>query len=128
MPVTTTCPSCQTVYNLADSLRGKKVRCKECQEPFVVGAAAGRELAPFAQAGRVTPSRPRTRPLAPAGGRFREDEAEAEVPRRSARRWREEDEDEVPQRRGRPVAKSRLPLVLVLSIGGVLLAAGVGVG
>lgn len=37
MPIPTTCPSCQTVYPLADHLRGKKVRCKNCGETIQVG-------------------------------------------------------------------------------------------
>jgi predicted Zn finger-like uncharacterized protein len=30
MPITATCPHCQTAHRLADTLRGKKVRCKQC--------------------------------------------------------------------------------------------------
>lgn len=36
MSITTTCPGCSTSYDLADTLRGKKVRCKSCSEVFVV--------------------------------------------------------------------------------------------
>jgi HEAT repeat protein len=41
MPIQTTCPACERGYTLPDTQRGKRVRCKNCQETFVVGAAAG---------------------------------------------------------------------------------------
>jgi hypothetical protein len=37
MAVSATCPGCSVTYNLADTLRGKKIRCKSCSEVFVVG-------------------------------------------------------------------------------------------
>src|SRR5207245_170973 len=36
MPIKTTCPNCAAVYNLADTMRGKQVKCKSCQEAFTV--------------------------------------------------------------------------------------------
>jgi HEAT repeat protein len=36
MPISTACPQCQTEYNLADQMRGKRARCKKCQQPFTV--------------------------------------------------------------------------------------------
>lgn len=35
----TTCPNCSTGYDLTDLMRGKKMRCKSCREPFSVTAA-----------------------------------------------------------------------------------------
>jgi hypothetical protein len=43
MPVKTACPACLAPYTLADTMRGKKVRCKHCQEVFAV--TDGAELA-----------------------------------------------------------------------------------
>ncbi len=37
MPFSTTCPKCGQSYTLADTQRGKKVRCKECEHVFVAG-------------------------------------------------------------------------------------------
>jgi predicted Zn finger-like uncharacterized protein len=37
MPIQTSCPSCQTPYNLSDRQRGKRVRCRQCADTFVVG-------------------------------------------------------------------------------------------
>ena len=42
MPIRTTCPSCGSVYTLADHYAGKTVRCKECQAAIVVRAAKER--------------------------------------------------------------------------------------
>src|SRR5947209_4261857 len=36
MPLSITCPHCGKGLSLAAELRGKKVRCKACQETFVV--------------------------------------------------------------------------------------------
>lgn len=36
MSVKTSCPNCGRAYNLADNLEGKKIRCKECDEVFLV--------------------------------------------------------------------------------------------
>lgn len=39
MPIHAVCPRCQAVYNLVDTLAGKIVRCKACQEAFTVTQA-----------------------------------------------------------------------------------------
>jgi len=36
MPVQTRCPSCSTAFNVPESMVGKKVRCRDCKEPFEV--------------------------------------------------------------------------------------------
>jgi hypothetical protein len=36
MPIYSICPSCNTGYDLADSLRGKRVVCKTCNDSFLV--------------------------------------------------------------------------------------------
>jgi predicted Zn finger-like uncharacterized protein len=41
MPISTSCPHCDTHYNLPDAVAGKKVRCKKCQETFPVSGANG---------------------------------------------------------------------------------------
>src|SRR5437763_8912566 len=35
------CPSCGLDYSLADTVRGKSVRCKQCREVFVAGGPQG---------------------------------------------------------------------------------------
>lgn len=36
MPIAITCPSCDTSYDVADELEGKKVRCRTCKQPVRV--------------------------------------------------------------------------------------------
>ncbi len=40
MAIKTVCPECQTVFQLADSQAGKRVRCKNCQSVFTVEASS----------------------------------------------------------------------------------------
>lgn len=35
MAISITCPHCEATFKVSDSLRGKKVRCKKCEEAFV---------------------------------------------------------------------------------------------
>jgi microcompartment protein CcmK/EutM len=41
MAIRITCPGCQCLLTLADGLRGKKVRCKECAQSLTVPARKG---------------------------------------------------------------------------------------
>src|SRR5262245_32448283 len=36
MAIRVTCPACHSSYSVADDLRGKKLHCRECEEPVVV--------------------------------------------------------------------------------------------
>jgi predicted Zn finger-like uncharacterized protein len=113
MPIPTTCPSCQTVYSLADHLRGKKVRCKNCDEVIVVGASAKARSAEERDEG---------------AGRQERIQSGARRPKLAPAR----DEDERPRRReredsSRPGRKSNRGLIIGLIAGGVgllLLVAG----
>jgi hypothetical protein len=40
MPLTTTCPECDKNYTLADTMKGKTVKCKSCGNPFTVKATS----------------------------------------------------------------------------------------
>jgi predicted Zn finger-like uncharacterized protein len=138
MPVKTQCPYCRTAYTLADATRGKKVRCKSCQQTFealdaVDPAAEVGVQAPAA----VPPPLPRQAAARPAPLRAElVDDVTAAPPLRLPAvtgplraELVEDDEDVGPARRPRPGAgapsSSALPLILVASIGGVLLLAGV---
>lgn len=97
MSIPATCPGCEATYQLADTMRGKKVRCKSCSEVFVVGG----------------------KPLATERD---EDEMRMQTsPRPSAKRvaWDEEDEDleQSPVLR-RPRKKSNDVTLLPWLIGG----------
>src|SRR5215475_14380427 len=71
MPIRACCPQCGANYNLADTLAGKKIRCKKCQGivPVPTAAAAGEEEQP-------QPERPARREKAPAS-----------APRSNTARW-----------------------------------------
>src|SRR4051812_11887908 len=46
MAIPVTCPNCQASYSLADTLLGKKVRCKNCQGVISVDGSASAPPAP----------------------------------------------------------------------------------
>ncbi len=117
MPIRTTCPSCRTVYSLADHLAGKTVRCKNCQEAIVVRAA--NPSAETASSGGSSGAREKiqARPQLK-----RPPVAEAEEPPRS-RRNRDDEDDSPPIRRG----NRGLLIGLIVGGGGLVLLLGGGV-
>src|SRR5689334_8875968 len=70
MALTATCPKCATSSAVPDEALGRKVRCKRCQNIFIVEAApasAETSFAPEATPGPdaskpTTPARPASRP------------------------------------------------------------------
>lgn len=62
MPIVAQCPKCAKRYKVADNTVGKQVKCQNCQNPFVIAAAAPE----MALAGAATGSRPG--PAASGGG------------------------------------------------------------
>src|SRR5436190_1714939 len=47
------CPGCRAVYTVADELRGKKARCRECQTLFPIDAPAAAPAACVVCGGRL---------------------------------------------------------------------------
>ena len=66
MPILMSCPSCGREYNLADTMEGKTVRCKDCDETFTVAD-------PGDDAGFVTADSRRKRGAGPGRGRGRDE-------------------------------------------------------
>lgn len=110
MAISTVCPACNANYQLADTMRGKRVRCKSCEEIFVV------------------------RGKTPAPDRDEDEERMQVSPRPAKRVARDEEEEDMgrPPMRRRPRKKpgntAAVPLliaacivlgVLVLGVGGV---------
>jgi len=58
MPLTVSCSACQKVYSLPDTMRGKKVRCKECQAMFTAEEAGAPAAAPAPQVETVASTCP----------------------------------------------------------------------
>jgi predicted Zn finger-like uncharacterized protein len=112
MAIRTTCPSCRTVYNLADQLAGKTVRCKKCEAAIVVRAAGEQEKV-------------QTRPPASKRSLVRDEGEEA----RPRRRIREEEDDDDDEDLPLPIRRSNHGLIIGLIAGGVglmlLLAGGI---
>ncbi|HTU18632.1 MAG TPA: zinc-ribbon domain-containing protein [Gemmataceae bacterium] len=100
MPLSTTCPSCHATYTLADTMRGKKVRCKSCSEAFVVRGKAG-SLDKDDGAGRIQVS---------------------PHPAKRAARYEEDEDTRRPQPRRRPREKSGNNILVPLLIVGGLIA------
>jgi hypothetical protein len=79
MPVSATCPHCGKIYNLDDSLMGKKARCKQCKNVFAIpGGRSSAATAPapvVAATATATPAVPPPLPTAAPG---------AGAPRRSS--------------------------------------------
>jgi hypothetical protein len=120
MPITMRCPGCQTRFDFADDLDGKRIKCKSCGDIFRV-------------AGDGPPKKARTddeddRYGARNRGRKRDDDDD----RPRSRRARVDDDDDRPRRRSRddeddelPRKKRLNPLLIIAPIGGVVLIAGI---
>jgi hypothetical protein len=115
MALRTTCPGCQAVFSLPDELRGKKIRCKKCQEIMLVGAGAPPTLeAEDDEVPEARLHRPAAR--AKAQSARRADLNELEEPGRRAER----DDDDRPRPSRPRQKKGSLPLVIGLTVGAVL--------
>ena len=120
MAIQTSCPNCEATYTLADTQRGKKVRCRKCSEIFTVGGARNADAPEPA--------------VAKSGKNLRKDALQStpRPPAKStpppktkpaAKRARDRDDDddrsdEKPSVKKKP--KSSTPMVLMI-IGGILL-------
>src|SRR5262245_532336 len=67
MPTRAACPQCNRVLHVADELIGKKLRCKNCQAVFVVGATAKEANEPTSRQAPTSdqPRPPKKRPRQP---------------------------------------------------------------
>jgi hypothetical protein len=114
MPASVTCPHCGKGSSLPESLVGKKVRCKACEETFVAGAEPAPASDPDEEDG----------PARRGGGRIRTGARPARDAKPARRPDDEEYDDEYDRRRDRkrPAGKgsSAVP-VLLLAGGGVAL-------
>ncbi len=142
MPIQTSCPNCDAPYTLADTMAGKQVRCKTCQQVFAVkGTSLGKPQRSAAEddlEAKVKPRGPRTsRPPRDEDDldrpRRRRDEADEDRPRagkagrrhdEDAPRRRSRDDDDDDDRRPRQKKSNNMPLIIGLIAGGVLLVGG----
>ena len=87
MSVRVKCPSCDESFNLVDTLVGRRVKCRHCQQPFVAAAEAPDD----AELGAAIQDQPRR-----VAARTRRDD-DADSPRRRD----DERDDDRPRRRDR---------------------------
>jgi hypothetical protein len=116
MPIRARCADCAAEYNLADTLAGKKIRCKKCQAVIAVPAAADEPVTTRKAVAPAARSRPAASP-------------KAEEKPRPKRPRDEDDEDEAPRSRkrdARPAEGKGLSRVWIFGgAGALLLIAGV---
>lgn len=136
MPISAKCPTCEHSYNVPDGQRGKRVRCRNCADIFVVGGGKDRgrdedDAAEVNLADEEESSTPRKKKRSSEGGadlRSRLDREDLK-PREKRRNPDHDDEDEDDDDDDRPRRKksgegSVVPLLL--GIGGVILLMLVG--
>ena len=107
MPIQAKCPGCGAVYTLVDDQRGKRVRCRKCDDTFVVGTA-------------IKAQAPAPPPPPPRRDSVRLSPAAAPVARRRFRD--EEDEDTPPDRKERK--SSNVPWIVGGALAGLLILVG----
>ena len=117
MPISITCPGCESTHSVADELLGKTVKCKKCGELVEIRAprvsTVDKPATPSRTAVPVLP--PKASP-AKASESKRKDDEDEEEDRRPARRSRRRDDDD-DDRRGKKKSGSAGPLIAkVLSV------------
>lgn len=126
MAIRVVCPHCDAAFNVAEELKGKKVRCRECEKPVPVVAAKPQKMDDQEEREERVQSKPR-KPM-PAPARRRGDEEVERPARRQAKRYDEDDEDDDDDRpalRKEKKKSSAAPLIIAAVGGGVVLIGGV---
>src|SRR5947209_8367930 len=141
MPVNTQCPNCRKAYSLADSTRGKKVRCKVCQQVFEcrddleILDSADEAQAAIQTRAAVPPPLPARTPAREKAPRPDASDDDIAPPRRRAAAdprlpvAEPVDNEQLPRRRRpserRRESSSALPWIIGGSVGGVVLIGAV---
>jgi predicted Zn finger-like uncharacterized protein len=122
MALATSCPQCQAKYNVDDNLAGKTIRCKKCEYAFVVDEEAG----PRSASSRRTGQEIRERPSAASKSAISRRRSADEVYEGDGIRRPRPDEGNRDSR-SRPKKKSKVGMIVGLSVGGGLLLIGGGI-
>lgn len=140
MSLPVSCPGCQAVYPVPESLIGKTIRCKKCGEMMPVKAPAQPVAADIIEDDDPPPAKPTRRreeadaPKAKATRRPRvEDDDEDDEPKPLSKRrpaaavadTDEEDEDDDDRPTRKAGGKSKLPLIVGGSVAALLLVGGI---
>jgi hypothetical protein len=124
MAIRVVCPACDAAFSVADDLKGKKIRCRECEKPVTVAAAKPKKV--VEDDDEDVEERVQTKPRNPAPSRPRDDDDEPARPasRRRPRRY-DEDEDEDDDRKPAGKAKKASPMPWILAaVGGSVVVLG----
>jgi len=121
MPIEVFCPGCGARYRLHDSVAGKKVRCKQCEQAFTAEPASG-PTKPSEPCPKIDP--PIRQPKTPSA---------AALTRRPRPPVDDEDEDTDPRparRRGKAKGKkpNNLPWIIAGAVGGLVVVVGGVIG
>src|SRR5262249_49386862 len=124
MAIRVVCPHCDAAFNVADELRGKKVRCRECEKPVPV-AAPRPKRAEEDDEEREERVQAKPRKAAPALTRRHDDDEDEERPRRRKGRYDDDDDEDDRPAAGKGKKKSKPPLLIAGVGGGAVVLAGV---
>ena len=130
MPIRVPCSSCGKEYTLADNLLGKKVKCKACNETFLVQpeeevlkpeiiedeqitAQPPRVVAPSQRKDGIKGAGPAVPP--PLRSKKRRDEEDEDDGPRSRRRRDEDDDDDRPRRRRSGAAQGSNKIIWIVA-------------
>jgi S1-C subfamily serine protease len=143
MAIRVVCPACDAAFSVSDELKGKKIRCRECEKPVLVGASRPSKSAQddddVAERVQTKPrkaarddddvkDRVQTKPRKSAPSRPRNDDEDEDKrrPGRKGGRYDADDEEDEDRRTLRKQKKSSaLPWILAAVGGGVVLLGGV---
>jgi outer membrane protein assembly factor BamE (lipoprotein component of BamABCDE complex) len=119
MAIKCKCPNCDRSYSLADTMAGKTIRCKECEETFTV------EDADEGVMSSADARRKRTAAVAASSRRSQDDDEDDKPRRRSKdREDDDEDEDEGPPKKKKKKGGAPVGLIIACVVGVLLLIGG----
>lgn len=125
MAIRVVCPACDAAFSVSDELKGKKIRCRECEKPVPVGAQPKKAVDDDEPEERI-----QTKPRKPAPSRPRDDDDEDKRrPRRKAGRYDDENDDDDEDRKPKRKEKKSSPLPWILAaVGGSVVVLGAVIG
>lgn len=135
MSIRIVCPSCESMFHVSDAQAGKQVKCRNCGKPFKAHPLGkGRTVTEEEEQGDIGDDVPRSKP-GRATKETLDDRDEGRLRRRNEeddrpRRQRGDDEEDQPRRRKRLESRDgpNVGLIVGLSVGGLVLLVGIGVG
>jgi hypothetical protein len=125
MAIRVVCPACEAAFSVSDELKGKKIRCRECEKPVTVGAQPKKAAEDDEAEERI-----QTKPRKSAPSRPRDDDDEdRRRPSRRGGRYDDDDEEDDEDRAPKRKAKKSSPMPWILAaVGGSVVVLGAVIG